>query len=197
MPGFFWKRGRFRLLLLLSLAIMLELSGVAAGQQLSFPGGGKRPGGSEAAELRRYDPQTVTTVKGQVESLGSYGQTGWRVTPGMQTQGLVLKTGAGNITINLGPPWYVNKQGFPLKPGDSLEVTGSKITQDEQTWLLAAQIKKEGRTLTVRDENGAPLWQEQDRPRGGRDSGGKVHGGMGGGMGSGGRGLGGLGKINW
>jgi hypothetical protein len=135
---------------------------------------------------QQYDPQTVTTVQGQVESLGSYGMIGWRVAPGMQIQGLVLKTDKGNITINLGAPRYVSQQGFQLKLGDSLEVTGSKVTSDDQTLLLASQVKKDGQTLKVRDDKGAPLWQEQDR--GGRGFGGRGRGMMGSG-GSGGRGL--------
>ena len=126
----------------------------------------------------------MTTVKGQVESLGSYGQTGWHVAPGMQIQGLVLKTDKGDVTVNLGPPTYVSQQGFSLAKGDNLEVTGSQVARDDQTVLLAAQVKKDGRTLKLRDEKGAPLWHEQDR--GGRGSGGRGRGMMGG---SGGRGL--------
>lgn len=171
---------------LMILTLLLEFSGPGAGQQLGFPGGGRRHGGSETQDRQRYNPQTVTTVKGQVESLGSYGISGWRATPGMQTQGLVLRTDAGNIIINLGPPWYVSKQGFYLKTGDSLEVTGSKITRDDKTWLLAAQVKKNGQTLKVRDEKGVPLWREQDR--GGKGSRG---------MGRGGTGSGGRGRGNW
>ena len=68
---------------------------------------------SDSSRARQqYDPQTVTTVKGQVESLGSYGQTGWHVAPGMQIQGLVLKTDKGDVTVDLGPPTYVSQQGF-------------------------------------------------------------------------------------
>ncbi|MGA9755428.1 MAG: hypothetical protein WBV23_09840 [Desulfobaccales bacterium] len=176
---------------LIILTILLELAWPAAAQQLGFPGGGRRHGGSETQERLEYNPQTVTTMKGQVETLGSYGMTGWRVAPGMQSQGLVLKTDKGNITINLGPPWYVRKQGFDLKQGDSLEVTGSQVTKDGQTLLLAAQVKKDGQTLKVRDEKGVPLWQEQER--GGQGAGGRGRGGMG----SGGRSPGGQGLINW
>ena len=50
--------------------------------------------------------------------------------PGMQVHGLLLKTDKGNITVQLGPPAYVRKQGFDLKQGDSLEVTGSQVTRD-------------------------------------------------------------------
>ena len=148
---------------LIILAILLELVGPAAAQWGGFGRGGGRGGDSGAHGRQEYNPQTVTTVKGQVESLGSYGMTGWKVTPGMQVQGLLLKTDKGNITIHLGPPWYVRKQGFDLKQGDSLEVTGSQVTRDDQPLLLAAQVKKDGQTLKVRDEQGVPLWQEEDR----------------------------------
>jgi hypothetical protein len=176
---------------LIIFTILLELVWPAAAQMGGFPGGGRRHGGSEAQDRQEYDPHTVTTVKGQVESLGSHGMTGWRITPGMQSQGLVLITDKGNITINLGPPWYIRKQGFDLKQGDSLEVTGSQVTKDGQTLLLAAQVKRDGQTLKVRDEQGVPLWREQDH--GGRGAGGRGRGGMG----SGGKIPGSGGSINW
>jgi hypothetical protein len=191
MPRICLEDSRFWSLPLIILTLMLAFSPPAAAQRLGFPGGGRRHGGSETQNRQRYNPQTVTTVKGQVESLGSYGATGWRAAPGMRLQGLVLKTDSGNITINLGPPWYVSKQGFYLKTGDSLEVTGSKVTQDDKIWLLAAQVKKDGQTLKVRDEKGVPLWRGQDR--GERGAGGRGRGGMG----SGGRGPGSRGPINW
>jgi hypothetical protein len=133
----------------------------------------------------------VATVQGRVESLGSYGMTGWKAMPGMQVQGLLLKTDMGNITVHLGPPAYVRKQGFNLKTGDYLEVTGSRVARDGQTLLLAAQVRKDGQTLKVRDEQGVPLWQEQDH--GGRGAGNRVRGGMG----SDGRNTGGRGLINF
>jgi len=113
--------------------------------------------------------------------------TGWKAMPGMQVHGLLLKTDKGNITVQLGPPAYVRKQGFDLKQGDSLEVTGSQVTRDGQPLLLAAQMKKDGQTLKLRDEQGVPLWQEEEHH--GRGSGGGGWGGKGsGGGGPGGRG---------
>jgi hypothetical protein len=169
---------------LMILTLLLELAGPAAGQQVGFPGGGRRHGGSKNQDRQVYNPQTVTTVQGQVEDLGGYGMQGWRVTPGMAIQGLVLKTSNGNLIINLGPPWYVRKQGFTLQKGDTLEVTGSKVTKDEKTVLLAAEVKKDGQTLKVRDEKGAPLFRGQGPDGQGAEGRGR------GGMGSGGRGRG-------
>jgi len=169
---------------LMILPLFLELSGPAAGQKLGLPGGGKRHGDSETQDRQAYNLQTVTTVQGQVEDLGSYGMQGWRAAQGMAIQGLMLKTSNGNLTINLGPPWYVRKQGFTLQKGDTLEVTGSKVTKDEKTVLLAAEVKKNGQTLKVRDEKGAPLFRGQGPDGQGTEGKGR------GGMGSGGRGRG-------
>jgi hypothetical protein len=191
MPKICLRDNRFWCLLLIVLTMLMELSGAAAAQQFGFPGGGRRPRSSEYQDRQEYNTQTVTTVKGQVESLGSYGMTGWRIAPGMQSQGLLLKTDKGNISVQLGPPWYVRKQVFDLKQGDSLKVTGSQVTKDGQTLLLAAQVKKDGQTLKVRDEQGVPLWQGEDH--GGRGAGGRGEGGMG----SGGRSPGGGGQSNW
>ena len=179
MPKIYLRR-RWLWLSLIILTMILGLAWPVAAQRHGLGRGGD-PG---AQDRQLYNPQTVTTVQGQVEDLGSYGMRGWRVTPGMALQGLVLKTAKGNITINLGPPWYVSKQGFTLQRGDTLEVTGSKVTKDEKTVLLAAEVKKSGQTLKVRDKKGVPLFQGQ----GADGQGTKGRGG--GGMGSGGRGRG-------
>jgi hypothetical protein len=176
---------------LIILAMLLAPGGPAAAQWAGLGRGGGRNGGSGAPARLEYNPQTVATVKGQVESLGSYGMTGWKTMPGMQVQGLLLKTDQGKMTVHLGPPAYVRNQGFDLKQGDSLEVTGSQVTRDGQTLLLAAQVKKAGQTLKVRDEQGAPLWQVEDH--GGRGAGGRVRTGGG----SDGRNTGGGGLINF
>jgi hypothetical protein len=176
----FWiltRSGCFWFLSLVILAVLIEFSGPAAAQPYGFQGGGRHHGGMETHDLQGYDPQTVTTVTGQVESLGSYGMTGWRTAPGMQTQGLALKTDGGTMMVNLGPPWFPRKQEFEAKPGDTLEVTGSRISRDNQTWLLASEVKKGERVLKVRDETGKPLWRQHDF--GDRGSGGMGRGGMG------------------
>jgi hypothetical protein len=162
------------------LTMILGLAWTAVAQHRGFGRGGD-PG---AQDRLLYNPQTVTTVQGQVEDLGSYGMQGWRATRGMAIQGLVLKTANGDLTINLGPPWYARKQGFTLQKGDTLEVTGSKVTKDEKTVLLAAEVKKNGQTLKVRDEKGVPLFRGQGPD--GQETRGRGRGGMG----SGGRGRG-------
>ncbi len=168
------------------LTMLLGLAWTAAAQSRGFGKSNGGDGGPGPQGRQLYNLQTVTTVQGQVKDLGSYGMQGWRAAPGMAIQGLVLKTDKGNITVELGPPWYVSKQGFSLQKGDTLEVTGSKVTMEEKTVLLAAEVKKNGQTLKVRDEKGVPLFRGQGPDGQGTEGRGR------GGMGSGGRGRG-----NW
>lgn len=158
-------------------------------------GGGPGPGGGRGRKAPpRFDLTKATTITGQVESLGSYKLASWRSLPGMAVQGLVLKTEHGNIEVYLGPPSYVAKQKFMLQKGDTLEVHGFKVLHEHKAAFFAATVKKNNQRLNLLDEDGSPLWKQQDAGgsgpekagRGGRDPS-QVGGGMtgAGGMGRG------------
>jgi hypothetical protein len=157
--------------------------------------GGPGPGGGPKRKAPlRFDLTKATTITGQVESLGSYGMSSWRSLPGMAVQGLILKTEHGNIEVYVGPPSYVTKQKFTLQKGDTLKVKGFKVIRKDEAAFFAAEVKKDNQTLSLLDEQGSPLWKQQDaggsdtqKPsRGGNDPS-QVGGGMtgAGGMGRG------------
>jgi hypothetical protein len=127
-----------------------------------------------------YNPQTVTTLTGTVESLGnmSGAMRGAGGRMGMKTA--VLKTDSASTTVFLGPDWYLQEQKFPLKVGDALEVTGSQVTLRQQPVLIARDIKVGKQTLSLRDEQGLPRWRGMG-PAGGMGPGGAM--GPGGGTG--------------
>jgi len=157
---------RWAWITLLMLGIILGGVYQTLAQQVEIGPLGTGFGGSRTTS-QQYDPQTVTTVKGEVENPGSYGLKGWRIAPGMETQGLILRTDKESFTVDLGPAWFVSKKNFHIKAGDILEVTGSKITRDDKAIMLATEAKKDGKTLRMRDEKGSPLWNEQsNRGRG-------------------------------
>ena len=146
------------------------------------PNGGRGPTGQAQP---RFDLHKATTITGQIESPGSYGMAGWRSMPGMAIQGLILKTEHGNIEVYLGPPSYVTKQKFTLQKGDTLEVNGFRVIHESQAAFVAAKVKKNNQTLNLLDEQGSPLWKQQDAGgpgseragRGGKDPS-QVGGGM-------------------
>jgi hypothetical protein len=133
----------------LALIILLLVAAAAA----QTPGGGA--GAPAGAAPGLYNPQTVETVSGVVVSVpATKGQEGFP-----EPARLILDTGAGKIPVVLGPAWFVAQQGLKIAPLDKIAVTGSRITIKGKPALVAAEIKKGGQVMELRDkQTGAPRW---------------------------------------
>lgn len=111
------------------------------------------------AQNRIYDVNTFTETKGKVlkiiEILPSKGVSG-----GIH---IMLNTGSEDLTVHLGPKWYLDKQSVQLKTGDKIEVKGSKVIIDGTEAIIAREIIKDGNTLKLRDINGIPFWSGKGR----------------------------------
>ena len=120
------------------------------------PGGGMGPGMGMGSGMgpRLYNPQTVTTVKGQVEKLEE-------LTMGrnLAFREIFLKTDQGSLLVHLGPGWYLDEKKFAVKVGDTVEATGSRVTLNNQPALIAREVKVNGTTLKLRDDQGLPVWR--------------------------------------
>ncbi len=100
-----------------------------------------------------YDPKTVTTVSGTVAKVTQQtGPRGWAGTH------LTLQTKDGALDVHLGPTSFISQQGFQFAEGDQIEVTGSKVTYQNAPAIIAREVKKDGKVLTLRDEQGYPKW---------------------------------------
>jgi hypothetical protein len=132
--------------------LLLTLSPVALAQGMKWRGsGGWGPGGAYG---RMYDPKTVDTVTGEVVKVD-------RITPMRGMSGgvhLVLKTDKGDVSVHLGPQWYLENQDVKIEPKDTVEVTGSRVTVQGQPALIAAEVKKGDQVLKLRDAAGTPVW---------------------------------------
>jgi hypothetical protein len=106
--------------------------------------------------VRLYNPQTVTTVKGGVVSLGTLPP---KTTVAGALRSAVLKTDQGDITVFLAPDWYLAEQQVSLKAGDEVEATGSKITMGKQgAAIIVKDLKAGGKSIALRDNEGTPIW---------------------------------------
>jgi hypothetical protein len=113
-------------------------------------------GGGRSRGARNYNPATEVTVKGTVEEVTqTTGQRGWA---GIH---LTLKTDQGAYEVHVGPASYISAQQFAFAKGESVEVVGSKTNVGGQGVLIARQITKDGKTLTLRDEQGFPKWSRR------------------------------------
>jgi hypothetical protein len=141
---------------IISIAVALSVFFVAsvglAGPWKGWRGSGGWGMGS--SYQRMYNPATVETVSGVVESVD-------KITPmkGMYSGiHLVLKTDKETIAVHLGPEWYIERQDVKLEKGDKIEVKGSRITFDGKPAIIAAELKKGDSVLVLRDSAGFPAW---------------------------------------
>lgn len=128
---------------------------VLAGLMLSVPAYAQKGPG------QFYDPKNVVTVQGQVEKVETMsrpGRQGGEAKPGWQSQVVQLKTAQGLVLVHLGPVKFLEQQQFDPKVGDTLSVTGSKLTTGKGDVFLAAEVKSGPKTITLRDAQGVPLW---------------------------------------
>ena len=71
---------------------------------------------------------------------------------------LLVKTNTETIEVNLGPANFISREGFTFAKGDSVEILGSKAPMGDAEVLIAREVTKDGKKLTLRDETGRPLW---------------------------------------
>ncbi len=138
----------------LLIGLCLALAAPALAQMGPGGGGmgrGMGPGGGMGRMM--YNPQTVTTIKGMLQ--GQATATGGR---GMGMGAWTVKTDQGDLSVHLGPPWYLSQQQVSLKAGDAVEVTGSKVDFNGQSHLVAREFTVNGKTVKLRDDQGTPLW---------------------------------------
>ena len=102
--------------------------------------------------MRIYNPATETTLNGTIEAVteGARGQ--------MMGTHLTVQTAEGVREVMLGPTQFIASKQFSFAKGDSIDVTGSKVTMGGSEYVVARQVVKDGKTLTLRDKAGIPEW---------------------------------------
>jgi hypothetical protein len=75
----------------------------------------------------------------------------------------MLKSDSGSVSVHLGPSWYLDKQSAKIEKGDKITVTGSRIIFQGKSALVAAEVKKGDKTLSLRDKQGYPRWSRRQR----------------------------------
>lgn len=145
---------KISIMVLVGLLGLIFVSGVWA-QRGMGRGAGMGPGDPSQ---RMYNPATVETASGTVGSVDTF--TGKGMSSGVH---FTLKTEKETIPVHLGPSWYMEQQGLKLAAGDKVEVTGSRVTYQDKPAIIAGQVKKDGKTLQLRDANGMPAWAGKGR----------------------------------
>ena len=147
------------------------LTGTAAFAQM-----GTGQGMDKGRMMMKYDPSTEVTVNGTVEEVqeasnhmrqgGMMGQGGMMDSKkGMGRMGthLLLKTQDETLTVIVGPSRFIADKGFSFARGDQIEVIGAKLKYQGKDEMLAREIKKGDKLLTLRNAQGVPEWSTRQR----------------------------------
>ena len=102
-----------------------------------------------------YDLKKVETVKGTITTIGSV-----RVGDSQEERvRLRLRTTEGReMIVYAAPEGFAEQQSLGLRAGKVVEITGAPATYGSQTVLIAGSIVADGKTATLRDDQGRMTW---------------------------------------
>ncbi len=118
-----------------------------------------QPPAGRGKGMPRYDKASEITVVGTVEDVQSHQG---RSMAGMGTH-LTFKTDSGVLDVHIGPTAWLTDNHVEFAKRDRLEIIGSSVTIDGQKALIAREITKGDRKITLRDANGIPVWSGRGR----------------------------------
>lgn len=106
---------------------------------------------------RNYDPATVITIKGNITTIAKQSARRGNY-PGIH---LKVQTSTGEISVHVGPQWYLQKCSLVLNIGDEIQVEGSNIMINGKKTVIARSITTGDKTYELRTPDGVPLWSGQ------------------------------------
>ncbi len=117
--------------------------------------------GPDGHYTQLFNPATVETVTGKVASVDE-------VTPvSTPTRGvrlmLTTQKDETEVSVMLGPSWYVAHQDVRIEPGETVTVTGSKVMIDARPTIIATEVVKGDMVMRLRSRDGKPLWSAWSR----------------------------------
>ena len=101
---------------------------------------------------RYYDPSKETTISGTIDDVQ-------QVPHGRMTGvHIFVKTDTETVDVRLGPSYFIENHGFSFAKGDQVEVLGAKANVNGVEVVIAREVTKDGKKLTLRDTTGRPMW---------------------------------------
>ncbi len=110
---------------------------------------------AESEYNRQYDPANTVTVRGTVESVGTFSPESGAA-DGLR---LTIKTDSGDsIIVHGGPERFAEQRDVRFHYGDKVEVTGVKADTWRGDVIIAGKITNGDKTIRLRDDQGKPRW---------------------------------------
>jgi hypothetical protein len=96
-----------------------------------------------------YDRSTEVTLKGSALYVAEAPPMGLFA---------IMKDGQGEIQVFFGPREFVAQEGVQPQTGDSIKVVGSRVKWGGTEIILAREVTRNGKTVSLRTKDGAPRW---------------------------------------
>ena len=107
-----------------------------------------------ATAPRAYDPAAEVTLGGVIhEVVATNAPDG---TVGVHLD--VMTARSTSVKVHLGPAMFIGMNDASFFADEQVLITGAFVTHDGETALWARTITKGGKTLTLRNKDGAPRW---------------------------------------
>ncbi|MDP2273238.1 MAG: hypothetical protein Q8N23_13155 [Archangium sp.] len=131
------------------LVVVLPLSvAFAAAPALKPPG---KPG---AEYLVLFNPAHVASVEGTIVRI--YQVPSAKVW--LTSVHAMVRTKQGDVSVNLGPSWFLDNQELHLAMDDRVAVTGSRVKHNGVESLIAIEVRRGDASLKLRAPDGMPVW---------------------------------------
>lgn len=141
--------------LVIVFAALLAASLIFAAHSFGQGAGMGKGRGQGPPNERLYNPQTVETISGVVESIVRVPH-GQGMSEGVH---LLMKTNKETISVHLGPAWFIDNQETKIQAADQIQVKGSRVMFQGKPAIIAAEVVKDGQKLTLKNANGVPAWR--------------------------------------
>ena len=113
-----------------------------------------RRGLNQSELTKLYNTATEMTLEGKIIQAVVV-DSGYGRFPGVIAD---VKTQDKQVKVYVAPAWYMDSEKIELKKDQSLTITGSRVTHNNQALLISRTIKHDGKDIKLRDSNGVPVW---------------------------------------
>lgn len=103
----------------------------------------------------KYDLSKVETMRGTIVTVGTVAN----VEPSEELVRLRIRLeDEREVVVHAGPSSFAQQRLLDLRPGRRVRVTGAPSVFDGRAVVLAGELEVDGKSVSLRDEDGAPTW---------------------------------------
>lgn len=105
----------------------------------------------------KYDKATEVKLSTAIDSVKAV------TVDGQERVSLMVKDGADLVEVYVAPKAFLADMSTEFAKGDQVEITGSKLKNDNGVLILAREVIKGNNTLVLRDKAGEPVWSWMEK----------------------------------